>query len=171
MTEYGPRKRSRAAKSCEQCRRRKVRCDLASPCGACIRSRASLACYYGNERVDASPPRESLGESEHVCLPATIQGPDALSRVQPQQPNRETDYRPIARGPEVEHALQELTEKVQKLEQLALNTRHVDAQADENDALSVTATRPRLLAPASKVKFLGPTHWAHKVDGVRNPFS
>lgn len=41
-----PRKRQRKAKSCEQCRNRKVRCDQTLPCGPCRRSREHLSCTY-----------------------------------------------------------------------------------------------------------------------------
>lgn len=47
-----PRKRRRPAKSCEQCRRRKIRCDQNMPCGACVRARASLQCSYLPDSVD-----------------------------------------------------------------------------------------------------------------------
>lgn len=40
------RKRQRKAKSCQPCRDRKVRCDQASPCGPCQRSRDHLKCTY-----------------------------------------------------------------------------------------------------------------------------
>ncbi|KAI9042759.1 uncharacterized protein KD926_005089 [Aspergillus affinis] len=47
MTDHDRRKRRRLAKSCEQCRQRKVRCDRTAPCGPCTRARGSLSCSYG----------------------------------------------------------------------------------------------------------------------------
>ncbi|PWY94079.1 C6 zinc finger domain protein [Aspergillus sclerotioniger CBS 115572] len=46
MTDFEPRKRRRPAKSCEQCRQRKIRCDRNVPCGPCTRARSSLGCSY-----------------------------------------------------------------------------------------------------------------------------
>ncbi|KAL4783803.1 hypothetical protein BJX76DRAFT_357588 [Aspergillus varians] len=46
MAEAAPRKRRRPAKACEQCRQRKVRCDLNVPCGPCARAKSPLDCVY-----------------------------------------------------------------------------------------------------------------------------
>lgn len=50
-----PRKRRRTAKSCEQCRNRKVGCDQAHPCGPCRRSRDHLICTY-RDSANTAPP-------------------------------------------------------------------------------------------------------------------
>ncbi|PYI18000.1 hypothetical protein BO99DRAFT_403898 [Aspergillus violaceofuscus CBS 115571] len=50
-----PRKRRRPAKSCEQCRQRKVRCDRNVPCGPCRRSRSSVDCSYRENLRSPSP--------------------------------------------------------------------------------------------------------------------
>ncbi|KIW26575.1 uncharacterized protein PV07_09659 [Cladophialophora immunda] len=39
-----PRKRHRSAQSCQECRRRKVRCDRSEPCGHCLLSKKQ--CHY-----------------------------------------------------------------------------------------------------------------------------
>ncbi|KAF4125401.1 Fungal trans [Geosmithia morbida] len=41
-----PKKRRRPALSCEQCRRRKIRCDRNLPCNHCVKSGAGTACRY-----------------------------------------------------------------------------------------------------------------------------
>ncbi|KAH6891326.1 hypothetical protein B0T10DRAFT_484996 [Thelonectria olida] len=41
-------KRRRPAVACTECRRRKVRCDRASPCGPCSKSPLGLRCVYNN---------------------------------------------------------------------------------------------------------------------------
>lgn len=52
-TDVGPpNKRQRKAKSCEQCRNRKVRCDQEVPCGPCRRSRDRLTCTYRDSAAD-----------------------------------------------------------------------------------------------------------------------
>lgn len=53
-----PRKKQRTAKSCEQCRHRKVRCDQRFPCGPCCRSRGRLSCAYRSLPGDAVSARD-----------------------------------------------------------------------------------------------------------------
>jgi hypothetical protein len=47
------RKRRRPALACEQCRRRKVKCDRTSPCGPCRRSGSDLCTYRPDWRKAA----------------------------------------------------------------------------------------------------------------------
>ena len=63
-----PRKRRRPAKSCEQCRRRKVRCDRGLPCGPCARSRSSSNCC-SYRSIDTTASRSS-DRSVSVAAPA-----------------------------------------------------------------------------------------------------
>lgn len=57
-----PRKRQRKAKSCEQCRNRKIRCDQIAPCGPCQRSRDHLTCTYRDAIVDHRETQPVLEE-------------------------------------------------------------------------------------------------------------
>lgn len=56
-----PRRRRRPAKSCQECRSRKIRCDQKMPCAACVRSRAPLQCSYWADPsgVGAIAPRSA----------------------------------------------------------------------------------------------------------------
>lgn len=47
-----PRKRRRPAPSCQECRRRKVKCDRSEPCGYCVLSKKQ--CDYGHGLAQAS---------------------------------------------------------------------------------------------------------------------
>ncbi|OLN81048.1 putative transcriptional regulatory protein C139.03-like protein 13 [Colletotrichum chlorophyti] len=51
------KKRRRPALSCEQCRRRKIRCDRNLPCGTCVRSKHALCTYTSQTKAvqDRSP--------------------------------------------------------------------------------------------------------------------
>ncbi|CAN8106296.1 unnamed protein product [Discula destructiva] len=49
------RKRRRLARSCEQCRHRKIACDQGHPCGRCSKSRDRLTCTY-RDAADAAGP-------------------------------------------------------------------------------------------------------------------
>jgi hypothetical protein len=46
------RKRRRPARSCQECRRRKVKCDRSEPCGHCVLSKKQ--CHYGHGLAQAS---------------------------------------------------------------------------------------------------------------------
>ncbi|PYH77346.1 hypothetical protein BO82DRAFT_345049 [Aspergillus uvarum CBS 121591] len=69
-----PRKRRRPAKSCEQCRQRKVRCDRNVPCGPCRRSRSSVDCSYRENHRSLSPVA-----IEQAPLHATQQSTSTMS--------------------------------------------------------------------------------------------
>ncbi|KAK8117915.1 uncharacterized protein PG998_006196 [Apiospora kogelbergensis] len=47
-------RRRRPAIACTECRRRKVSCDLASPCGPCQKSRTYLRCVYNNNNNNSN---------------------------------------------------------------------------------------------------------------------
>lgn len=153
MPDERPIKRRRTAKSCEHCRRRKVRCDQGSPCGPCTRSRASLPCSYGTERITTSLRQENFSETEPSRLPDISQNAGIASDVQPRESRHEPNSRPNARDCKLEETLRNISEKLDSIQQLVSSTS--------------TTRRSRLLAPTSKMKLLGPTHWSHKVEGVR----
>ena len=45
------RKRRRPALACEQCRRRKVKCDRTSPCDQCVRTKSDACTYVPDHRI------------------------------------------------------------------------------------------------------------------------
>lgn len=164
-----PRKRRRIPKSCQQCRQRKVRCDRQVPCGPCTQSRASLPCTYSQE--SESLPQPPIVEDEQQSLLDPLQGPGSPSGIQQREPTRERNNWTISDDSAMEQILRDLTGKVQKFEQqlkVLSNDEHPSGNEDEGS--SFPTTKPRLLAPASKMKFLGPTHWSHKVDEVCTPW-
>ena len=78
------KKRRRPAKSCEQCRSRKVKCDQEEPCGPCSRTRTALACVYSADTVRESPRTpvntsvvnsNQIGRVSTTSLPAPQQLP------------------------------------------------------------------------------------------------
>ncbi|PYI02879.1 hypothetical protein BO78DRAFT_472377 [Aspergillus sclerotiicarbonarius CBS 121057] len=68
MTDFEPRKRRRPAKSCEQCRQRKIRCDRNVPCGPCTRARSSLGCSY--RQTLGSPTPDAHHTPLHASRPS-----------------------------------------------------------------------------------------------------
>lgn len=78
------RKRQRKAKSCQPCRDRKVRCDQATPCGPCQRSRDHLRCTYRDLPQDVDVPATNAGgalrpEPTKLPLPANGYHPSPSS--------------------------------------------------------------------------------------------
>ncbi|KAL5340184.1 hypothetical protein BJX70DRAFT_396958 [Aspergillus crustosus] len=71
MSEAASRKRRRPAKACEQCRHRKVRCDLRAPCGPCTRGKTLLDCLYrdggGNNVNNSAIARDQRSDNEHLA--------------------------------------------------------------------------------------------------------
>lgn len=50
-TDLPVRRRRRPPLSCEQCRKRKIRCDRNVPCSHCVRSKSSSVCTYAPAHV------------------------------------------------------------------------------------------------------------------------
>lgn len=172
-----PRKRRRTAKSCEQCRHRKIGCDQAHPCGPCRRSRDQLTCTYRDLATTA---------------PASIQpGPDHLEnvtsgmktgreRAHPQQTtlatgglatatqngHRQTNSQcsdPIR----ADDMIQRLEERVQRLEAKARNAHGgVDGRASPSYLSADSTTVPLLRFTKAKVKVFSQSHWVHTAKKV-----
>ncbi|QQK40079.1 C6 transcription factor, putative [Penicillium digitatum] len=68
QTASPPRKRRRPPKSCDPCRRRKVRCDREFPCGQCERARTSLQCFYRPAVAVSSPSGGELSQFTAPCV-------------------------------------------------------------------------------------------------------
>jgi hypothetical protein len=54
-TNSTKRRRQRAVLSCNDCRRRKLRCDRLAPCDRCIKGGTADTCAYGSESHDTAP--------------------------------------------------------------------------------------------------------------------
>ena len=76
--EVQPRRRRRPALSCQQCRRRKIKCDRTDPCNHCIS--ASSSCTYSTP-VGPPRPRDRGVSLEATPLVASVVSP---SRQQPE---------------------------------------------------------------------------------------
>jgi hypothetical protein len=57
MSEHSKARRNRAILSCNDCRRRKLKCDRLSPCNRCIKGGIAESCAYGPE-AHSVPPEE-----------------------------------------------------------------------------------------------------------------
>ncbi|KAJ6780976.1 hypothetical protein PWT90_05401 [Aphanocladium album] len=92
--QSGSKKRRRPPLSCEQCRRRKIKCDRAEPCNHCVRSRTESCTYVPTQNPKSRTRRatrpEVLGEpsqSTSAPLPqdvAAIRGARRSGMAQPE---------------------------------------------------------------------------------------
>lgn len=185
-----PRKRRRPALSCEQCRRRKVRCDREMPCGPCTKSQPSFDCEYVYEGKAALKARvDAFRNSEHESPPPGAQGSNAPSSIDG------------ARIAQLEASVRTLQSRMHDLEQGS----HVDAARARREVLTDDSTSssnanklddhiadlerrlaeakarrsevpqtciaplvPRLkICTADRTKLFGTTHWALVFQQVR----
>jgi hypothetical protein len=70
-----PDKRRRIARACDNCKRRKERCDGSRPCSICIRRRRESECHFSE-----TPARLLRGPQDN---PATIGSPSSVSQASP----------------------------------------------------------------------------------------
>ncbi|KAJ5923445.1 hypothetical protein N7454_008690 [Penicillium verhagenii] len=170
-SQSNPRKRRRPALSCEQCRRRKVRCDREMPCGPCIKSHPPMNCVYVDEgkaaveaRVEPSLTSDSHSDRRRAS-PRAGAGQGSADR---------------ARIAQLEHSVRALEDRVQDLEQQGLNGNtgrclgansqpssgsivhpEVDRSGGpEQPQTLISPLAPRIKNEHERVKLFGTTHWA-----------
>lgn len=205
MADHDRRKRRRLAKSCEQCRQRKVRCDRKAPCGPCTRARGSLSCSYRNSNIAATaslsagdalpsvsypdrlhhkgpgnhPTPASYDETELESVRESTQGPESpaqvasligslqhrLQRVEELVSRR--GHNPASgQDASLDQALRELSTRVQGIEERLSGGISFEKNAAFESGLCVDAPHPRLHASTSKMKLLGPSHYANTAEKV-----
>ncbi|KAJ5721300.1 uncharacterized protein N7483_009234 [Penicillium malachiteum] len=163
VCQSNPRKRRRPALSCEQCRRRKVRCDREMPCGPCTKIHPSLKCLYVKEgkaaldaRIESAPDED---EENSILGPETSQ-PSSQS----------VDSRRIA---QLERSVRALQGRVHELEGLQGPGRQepgsknvVDghdgtrSSQSEQPQTFIPPLAPRIKSDCGNMKVFGTTHWA-----------
>ncbi|GKT51528.1 transcription factor lepE [Colletotrichum spaethianum] len=74
------KKRRRPALACEQCRRRKVRCDRNLPCSTCVRSKRSV-CTYASETKPAPRKSEKNGANSVHSMASALDFPGQIPPV------------------------------------------------------------------------------------------
>lgn len=149
-------RRRRPALSCEQCRRRKIRCSQELPCKACVRSKSAMYCSY----KDAGPPRpvESIlsPEQSHTNSPSS-----SISRISSRSTHPATN-RVESSSP------QQKTLHRQKDNNVKAGAR-ATAERPASNGFSVSPVLPRLRQMPEKTKMFGQNHWVHMADKVRSP--
>lgn len=190
-----PRKRRRPALSCEECRKRKIKCDRTFPCKQCEQSRTALCSYVDNpvppaNHVRARPtataqPIQHGGIPNHIRSPPSIAS-EAYSSSHTFSPNPVT----LSDGGQTSnwtspssHDLPEdsvthkaLLDRIQNLEKsLALQNKQ---QTPESLGTAIHRRRngrefvlelKELKGTVSKTRFFGSSHWMYSFGTVRVP--
>ena len=110
-----PARRSRRpVQSCDPCRRRKVRCDLKSPCSACQVSRNPVTCIYQGDQQQPSltlEDRGSAGNNVQQQVPGSLSiAPNNNNINHP--PKRQRTTNELERIRSVERRVQQLEQSV-----------------------------------------------------------
>lgn len=165
------KKRRRPALSCEQCRRRKIRCDRGLPCVNCIKSNIS-PCTYAPTHIPAHRSKKATAAVNHGGadrIPARI-APVTESRTQPPVAAK-------ASSSSVPNSTVGSTSNASTVDALAARVRHLEQKLAETCHIS-QPTGGRLIErdvpeePASmkgtisKTRFFGQSHWMNGVEMV-----
>ncbi|KAM5386873.1 hypothetical protein ACJZ2D_000166 [Fusarium nematophilum] len=169
------KKRRRPALSCEQCRRRKIRCDRGLPCVNCVKSKIS-PCTYAPTHIPASRAKKAAashgldggGGADHVpARSAPVIEPMRQSPADKLPPTR----RPSSSVPSSTvgsnsgaSTIDALTARVRELEE-KLAQSHITHPAEgrliepesEEEAAPMKGT-------VSKTRFFGQSHWMNGAD-------
>lgn len=163
------RRRRRPARSCEQCRRRKIRCDQDQPCAGCVRAREPMQCTYR----DGSPVDTSaLSRKTNELAPV-------VSRSRTQSETSQSSRPALGRGLVVgyprDQPAHEQPPAQQKKDKPSAPERenhssyqsHHSAPLVLSSSSSITPVTPRLRNVPEKTKLFGQTHWLHTAEKVR----
>ncbi|KAE8394223.1 hypothetical protein ETB97_011671 [Aspergillus alliaceus] len=174
------RKRRRPAKSCEQCRRRKVRCDLQLPCKACRQSRETLTCTYRESprlRSSKTDVWDDSGSPEIRASNFAEGAPQdqSLSILSQQHlrdfggfPSTHSDSQDAVH-PEIEPSgtsLQELANRLRKAEQQLSELSRIRQSSHASGDLTIPVIAPRLRNTTEKTKLFGPSHWMYTAEKI-----
>ncbi|KAJ4257580.1 hypothetical protein NW762_008705 [Fusarium torreyae] len=171
------KKRRRPALSCEQCRRRKIRCDRSLPCVNCVKSKIS-PCTYAPTHVPASRVKKGMGHGSHAAgvdaashVPA--RSAPALDSVRRQSPldnhttRKQSSSIPSSTvGSNSDSTIDALAARVKELEQKLADSCHISQPGE--DKLYQPDDQEEESAPmkgtVSKTRFFGQSHWMNGAD-------
>ncbi|KAF5017886.1 hypothetical protein F66182_10154 [Fusarium sp. NRRL 66182] len=180
------KKRRRPALSCEQCRRRKIRCDRNLPCENCIKAKIS-PCTYAPTHIPASRARKSTGhaaaaESTSHVPARSVPAVDSTQKQSPTDTHSTHASRTSSSIPSSTigsnsgaSTIDALAARVKELEQ-KLAESHI-TQSDEGKLCrqgegklcqdeDQGAESAPMKGTVSKTRFFGQSHWMNGADMV-----
>ncbi|OBS26690.1 hypothetical protein FPOA_00632 [Fusarium poae] len=161
------RRRRRPARSCEQCRRRKIRCSLGQPCNGCARARVPIQCSYR----DGSPV-EATHETRASPAAETRPARDEVIATPQNRTNTTTAHarNQISRPSRPDNNITPVLNRENYVSQ-RVSPPQVPATSSSTSILPFI---PRLRHVPEKTKLFGQTHWLHTaekfpVSGIFHP--
>ncbi|KAJ4011307.1 hypothetical protein NW752_007156 [Fusarium irregulare] len=168
------KKRRRPALSCEQCRRRKIRCDRSLPCVNCVKSKIS-PCTYAPTHIPASRNKKSTSHTAGADPSSQVPGRSAptIDPNQRQSPASSSARRQSSSVPSStvgsnseSSTVDALAARVKELEQKLAETCYITKP--ERDRIEEPDDEDQNPAPmkgtVSKTRFFGQSHWMNGVD-------
>lgn len=161
-----PKRRRRPAKSCEQCRARKVKCDQHYPCGQCTRARADLSCAYAPEanrnrsRSAKNIPEADKSLQEQGSGARNVDLHKRISRL-------EATVAEFSNNTKTSAAFESLDTRVNRLELILSTTYHPGGRQTMPSPAAFKEIRPTLRMTAGKTKLFAENHWVHSAKKVR----
>ncbi|KAK7429221.1 hypothetical protein QQZ08_004231 [Neonectria magnoliae] len=154
------RRRRRPARSCEQCRRRKIRCSQGQPCAGCVRARAPMQCTYRDGSFGNTPSNAREAEST------------SRTESEVSQASGRAVSRGLAVGYLREHVAITEPPAQQNRDGLAVPEREILPSSRVQHASplvlssssSIPPVTPRLRNVPEKTKLFGQTHWLHTAE-------
>ncbi|KAI5457137.1 hypothetical protein BGZ63DRAFT_83859 [Mariannaea sp. PMI_226] len=177
------KKRRRPALSCEQCRRRKIRCDRGLPCVNCVKSKIS-PCTYAPTHIPASRLKKSAapqGQDAGPPQPALVPARSSPLFEVPKNSSQDTSSDIIPPNPPTSSVpsstsetsvVDALAARVRELEQRLAGGFHISRKPDDK-FIDCNRQKPEeenapMKGTISKTRFFGQSHWMNGADMFPN---
>ncbi|KAL6919413.1 hypothetical protein FSST1_003439 [Fusarium sambucinum] len=148
------RRRRRPARSCEQCRRRKIRCSLGQPCNGCVRARVPIQCSYR----DGSPVEAAHETRASLATETRLTRDEAIAT--PQNRTNTTAQDQISRSSKPDNNNALVLNRENHASQSVLSPQ----VSTSSSSTSILPFIPRLRHVPEKTKLFGQTHWLHTAE-------
>ncbi|TLS27154.1 hypothetical protein PpBr36_04061 [Pyricularia pennisetigena] len=155
------RKRRRPALACDECRRRKVKCDRAVPCTNCVRHQCADACSYHSSNVS----RRRVPDSTPPADPESVWPPRAIEDLQTPAANSGSSNTGVdGRSPSsaLDANVTSLNERIRELEERLSRVQPSAApDSSAHDAARSMINRGAPKGILAKTRYFGVSHWMH----------
>jgi len=175
-----PRKRRRPALSCEQCRRRKIKCDRSYPCGQCLQSKTST-CSYSPDTIrglrhvseTTSSPAQPSGGIPNRARDAPVDfsqtssagvSPNSIPQSEATLPSSWTS--PSIPSNDDRTDAKTLLCRLENVEKKLANS-GPQPYFSTCESFNSDPLTKGLRGTVSKTRFFGPSHWMHSYGVVR----
>ncbi|KAF7551079.1 hypothetical protein G7046_g7820 [Stylonectria norvegica] len=174
LVEKPEKKRRRPALSCEQCRRRKIRCDRGLPCANCVRSKIS-PCTYAPTHIPASrgkkPGGHGAGAESGADRPVHM--PIRSGPAPPSEHLHAAHSSPsltsTAGSTSETSSVEALVNRIKQLEQKLANNVHISSPVDRLETCEEDPSAP-MRGTVNKTRFFGQSHFMNGADLVSMPY-